>query len=344
MFTKPSMEKEAEANDLVRALDPTHNFTVRVIETCEADLTLADDTLLQSCNRSMTRASTPMQIVSEYGGESLLKKMKSMPGSQVSVVLHGFHAILTTGLVRLAEVGLVHRDIKPDNILWHSSSAKCLLIDFGIACAAEKVFDRESNKILDHEYAYYPMEFRFVRDVVTGGQVSFSFLTSSLGRMARTYVISGSQLTIAMLAETQKADAAFQVLAKPLDPENLFVRLLSNKVDVFSVGVTMLEVGTKLHSSSAYTLELCKTLMLAVAMIDPCVFRRPSPFSVASLWAGVEDAAVTLDAFTDALLDVLRFELSQSIAVLPELALMGLEVPRAGLPIHVFYEALHGYV
>lgn len=82
-------------------------------------------------------------IVMEYGGITLTKFMKDYgkcspqrPGLPEQTVLSIFRQ-LVSGLYELQCKGILHRDIKPDNILINEDTEEVKIVDFGLANFAD---------------------------------------------------------------------------------------------------------------------------------------------------------------------------------------------------------------
>lgn len=72
-----------------------------------------------------------LYCIEEYlGGGTLTKKFGDVPLDQKIIRRCG--AVLSEALVHLKSLNLVHRDIKPDNIMFRKDSDDPLLVDFGL--------------------------------------------------------------------------------------------------------------------------------------------------------------------------------------------------------------------
>jgi len=80
----------------------------------------------------------PFLVMPLVGGESLAQRLAAKGTLELTEVLRiGMQA--AAGLAAAHEQGLVHRDVKPANILLEKGVERALLTDFGLACAADDV-------------------------------------------------------------------------------------------------------------------------------------------------------------------------------------------------------------
>jgi hypothetical protein len=95
---------------------------------------------------------------------------------------------------------------------------------------------------------------------------------------------------------------------------NMFAKsFLANKVDVFSLGVTMLEVWLRGNNTVPFESQHQKLLLLILAMVHPFAACRLCPFTASQLWKGVYNPSVTTTAFKDAVLHIQNFELEATL-------------------------------
>ena len=80
----------------------------------------------------------PFLVMPLVGGESLAQRLAAKGTLELTEILRiGRQA--AAGLAAAHEQGLVHRDVKPANILLEKGVERALLTDFGLACAADDV-------------------------------------------------------------------------------------------------------------------------------------------------------------------------------------------------------------
>jgi len=95
------------------------------------------------------------QIIFGYGGIPLNKLNNQITFIQFISIMRNF----CIGMQKLQENNIVHRDIKPTNVLFYNN--KLNLIDFGLACNINDVYaNTDDNKyVLAYMYMYHPPEF-----------------------------------------------------------------------------------------------------------------------------------------------------------------------------------------
>jgi hypothetical protein len=90
---------------------------------------------------------------------------------------------LSSGVDAMHRIGMVHRDIKPDNILLSSNSQRCHLLDFGLAGVADKDDDKRRKVsgtigyIAPERLKGYPADYR--SDWFSVGCVGYEMLTGN---------------------------------------------------------------------------------------------------------------------------------------------------------------------
>lgn len=94
------------------------------------------------------------QITFEYGGICINKVNENIEFKLfIDIMLQ-----LYKGILKLHENDVVHRDLKPTNILYQEKKIK--IIDFGLACHVDEVYNyQKSSFLLECNYPFNPPEF-----------------------------------------------------------------------------------------------------------------------------------------------------------------------------------------
>jgi len=139
----------------------------------------------------------PFFVMEHLTGQSLSKRIRQGPiaqqlGTELFLkILEGVHAV--------HKIGLVHRDIKPDNILLSLDGRKCHLLDFGLAdelCNQRDINERLSGTpgfIAPERLRGYPADFK--SDFFSLGCVAFEIFSGNraFDRDSTKAVISSMQ-------------------------------------------------------------------------------------------------------------------------------------------------------
>jgi serine/threonine protein kinase len=167
----------------VARYDPNGDFTVHPLQMCTPSASAMigrEDVALCTSDHDSAKAAkkTPSskskkpassspkppkhpavaQILMPFAGESIGALKAPIAARDFLPAL----ARLAQGVARLEASGIVHRDIKPDNVLWDAERKRLTLIDFGLSAPLERAYDAQDktgSAVLDFHYAYYPPEF-----------------------------------------------------------------------------------------------------------------------------------------------------------------------------------------
>jgi len=157
-------KNEIELNKRIMEIDTNNDFTTKMVDYCKSSSKEMNKIKEQISNSSFYKIlgySNKYHIIYEYGGEDLdifISGDFILGDFDILKFLRSFINIFD-GIIKLNEKGLVHFDIKPDNILYDKSRNRFTLIDFGLMQEREAIL---TTNILKHfyrqKYVYYPSE------------------------------------------------------------------------------------------------------------------------------------------------------------------------------------------
>jgi len=244
-------EEWKELNEVAK-IDPSFEFTVEPIESCSIYNGSAD--VLACTNKALVP-----QIILRYGGPDLHGFARGVI-SPISYnnFIESFR-ILIKGFKALEEADMVHRDIKPGNILYNENKNRFYIVDFGLACKRSEVYKRGNEHILDYKYPYYPPEFRILAHLYKSGtndQQMGDIIKNAIKARSNNEVTdimresiknmiepAMDDLDVIVLIDVHKNDV-YEFLNSLLDSFRSgkfkkFAEDMSKLVDIYSLGVTM---------------------------------------------------------------------------------------------------------
>ncbi len=190
----------------------------------------------------------PFFVMEYLTGQSLSKRIRQ---GQVSLqlgtelfkkILQGVHAV--------HKIGLVHRDIKPDNIMLSLDSRKCHLLDFGLAdelCVKRDVSKRLSGTpgfIAPERLRGYPADYK--SDYFSLGCVAYEIFS---GR--RAFDSDSTQAVISSMQRFEPKDADWRDTPDPL--RKLIVSMMESDANE-----RMTDFETIDHALDAMLIQLSK--------------------------------------------------------------------------------------
>jgi serine/threonine protein kinase len=274
--TTDERDTEFDIGKKLQKIDKKGSYLNIMVDECDVDMNYLLKAAKDVCNHVDAGKTNYNQLVYKDKGKDLYKTMKDSRYSIFDNTIRDQICSLIKGVQLLQKNGLVHLDIKPENILINESK-KLLLIDFGLMRTFAKVFITKNMYILQHTYPVYPPEFKFfvaLQDInrksmehnldVHSPQYYSSFKKILLDFFLRIRGFKGHHETIETLSTLGIIQNADQIMAQInvfLDTlialmkekklthksnyskiKTLFGDNFSKKADVFSVGYVLLQL------------------------------------------------------------------------------------------------------
>ena len=175
MFTRDAHKELAEYMTVAK-IDPNEKFFLGKPTLCSPNIK-AQDNSLESCKlfqefKQVKRLEDYSILVMHDGGEDLVKFAKyvselSVNSNTASIIRNFWQASfkLMTGILLLEKKGLVHQDLKPQNIVYNKSKRLAKMIDFGLMNNVKHIVQlcrNDTNRMTEYAFWTYPFEFSFL--------------------------------------------------------------------------------------------------------------------------------------------------------------------------------------
>lgn len=142
---------EVDNYAVVKKLDPGNDWSLSALHLCKVNAPMVAAGRCPAL-RELKKRDHAHQVIMEYGGNTLRDAWRKH--DVVDLVEQALR-----GLCKLHHAGYVHMDVKPDNLLVHSTG-RLRLIDFGFLTPTSLVYDIGHNGYnLAYDYPYFPPEF-----------------------------------------------------------------------------------------------------------------------------------------------------------------------------------------
>ena len=254
IFYDPDEYKsEKEISDQVQKIDPHHKYTMPMYDTCETDANYRPSDEIKKCNTIDMTDRSFQQLIYKYGGKSLmdiLLKRKGTYGTFKKIFIALYNVL--EGIQHVGDMGYVHQDIKPDNILMAKSLStktddkNAYIIDFGIIDRKDNVFTKDSIPMLKYSYPYFPPEYKmyaysnsfpiFYREFTGNFDFQFKFNQKNM------YILDAFKNV-----GLNMRDLCKEAFSNPTYD--------SSKIDVYSFGITLLMVYVWSQPSPKHKLD-----------------------------------------------------------------------------------------
>ena len=262
---KSANEELVIYKNVVKSIDPENKFTVQLHDFCQIPRSNFHEAELSKCNNLKQLSPMPnklSQIIYEYGGIDLDKIVRQLTFSEIFIAMER----VFNGLTILNKNKYVHNDIKPQNLVYNSSSKKMFIIDFGLVQKQNNVYQINNDYFLSYRYSYYPPEYitcssyfnsesdrqweRFIRTNI----IPFTNNISEYTRVSIKPIDADVHVNYMAYPDFIQAwdnlkdtgNKNFQSFLedslKKTEYFDMYVSRFANKIDIYMLGVTILEL------------------------------------------------------------------------------------------------------
>lgn len=241
--------REWEELKEIAKIDPGYDFTIEPVDSC--DIWNFGGDVGECTNKIIVP-----QIILRNGGIDLhgFENGLIKPISFTDF-LRSFRR-LVEGCRTMEEADMVHRDIKPGNILYNREGNRFSIVDFGLACKVSEVYDKSNGDILEYVYPYYPPEFRIMGYIYKMGKSEEEIVkyigdvlrdrkkfkaTEIMREAVKNMIVPGVVMEELIDANADDVYMFLRDLADSFRKARFekFAEDISKRVDIYSLGVTM---------------------------------------------------------------------------------------------------------
>ena len=298
-ITKIQKEKETSVNEVyigkkIQEINNSARYFAPVTESCDVDVGNIENSELKKCDfieadkkaeKSMSYEINKIPYVGKKTLGEYIQKLveQNVEDNKFSNYFINSYKILLEALHKLSANGIVHYDIKENNIMCRDVKKRPIIIDFGLSFVAEEVLTLENNEMFDIFYAHAPIYAPWCIDIDI-----LSYIMNVIGKDMET-VKDISQLPAAVEMIDEEIDNYFEKNTGMNDvfdmkqmetmKENLrtYFKTLVTKVGFGNIKweKVMTELMTYRDTWDVYSLTMCYLQLFTKLQIDDVIVDVP---------------------------------------------------------------------
>ena len=178
LMKKEEAVNELKEYDVLSNVDPHNEYYLGTPESCKVDNNVYNQQSAVKCRRLKAADPKIIRNLSEYtllimenGGDNLeifsekILKEGNTPNLAEKIERFWLEAHrLLMGVKRFLDHGIIHHDLKPQNIVYNEETGRINFIDFGLIQRKQTVIDEAADSEYDFDKYHwsYPLEFKFL--------------------------------------------------------------------------------------------------------------------------------------------------------------------------------------
>jgi len=165
-------KREVEIGEKVRQIDKYQQYYAPIMKNCNVSLSTVSKTEIEKCKILQNKSDDMMSSALTYeankiryvGKNTLIKHLLNVYSTRSMGVVRELvncHNILLTGFNKLADAGIIHFDVKENNVICEDNTGRPIIIDFGLSADVATIEEKEYKEafyIYGPEYAPWCIE------------------------------------------------------------------------------------------------------------------------------------------------------------------------------------------
>tara|TARA_B100000963_G_scaffold356890_2_gene377958 strand:- start:937 stop:2124 length:1188 start_codon:yes stop_codon:yes gene_type:complete len=161
-------KNEIEIGKLVKKIANSNSFFLPITSSCNINISSIDNKLVKDCRVIQKRPDSDYVLMKMNYLEniSFTNYLKSSGESNAHLILKVVESFrnLASSLEKLADIDVVHHDLKLDNILVSAHDNLPVIIDFGISLNMKNISETD-NRLKDYFYVHAPDYYPWSLDI-----------------------------------------------------------------------------------------------------------------------------------------------------------------------------------
>ena len=235
------LEEEMEVNNIVRRIDPHNIFTVPYLGKCYVDdAAVKPEDKASGCKKFVQ--GRQQQLLYRFGGINLYRFYSDHVTYGRNFYLDDIAPLLVPvleGIATMVQRGLVHSDIKPDNMVYDPAAKKIYLIDFGMAMPAKYLWRQEG--LLKYDYPFYPPECLVMSRILERQAFDTQLMQAFVKRFDPAFLTPFDNLHGSLQHDFDRMIKDAKWMGNDMFVKS-FTKDYVKKFDSYSIGISFLEV------------------------------------------------------------------------------------------------------
>jgi serine/threonine protein kinase len=151
-------KKETKLGKKIIKIDSYEDYFAPILKTCEISLARMEKDSVKRCDfikesNDKKYESNKLRYVGKHTLSKYILDVVDYKPTALVRVLVNTHKHLLVGFKKLFSEGIVHLDVKENNVMMEDNNGTPIIIDFGLSCEVKKISD---NKYRDAFFVYGP--------------------------------------------------------------------------------------------------------------------------------------------------------------------------------------------
>jgi len=214
---KSTTVNEAEISKRIMKIKHYEDYFAAVVKSERIDMAKMKDDEIEQCeflHKDMSYESNQILYIGKHTLANYLTQIASTKPEQFILTLISGNIILLEGLQKLIEAGIIHYDLRENNIMIKETDSRPIIIDFGISIDTSVEIKPSVFYIYYNEYAPWCIDI-----------VVISFIVNELGADWKTKTATTAEMT-RLVDEYIKKNLGIKTLLFPDEAQALRAKLV----------------------------------------------------------------------------------------------------------------------